>query len=327
MHISADTFDDLLRDVLKRLVRKASSIRVTRGDTTEIAGVLLELSNPLARLSRTENKRVLFSGLGELLWYLAGSKEVQFIQYYVSRYAKESEDGKTIYGAYGPRLVRPRGRDQITNVLKLLKARPNTRRAVIQLFDAADLAVHHTDVPCTCTLQFLIRNGRLHLLTSMRSNDAYIGLPHDVFAFTMLQEIMARSLHVEVGSYKHVVGSLHLYGHDSKAARAYLKEGWQETVAMPRMPSTDPWPSIAEVVKDEKAIRLHGSRRRRSAPLEPYWMDIVRLLLVFKALKGHDAKAIGRLKVEMSTDVFDPYIEQKRRTASRRGAQPRQGDA
>jgi thymidylate synthase len=320
MYISANTLDDLLRRVLTRLLASTNKIRASRGGTTEIAGVLLNLSNPRARLSRTENKRVLFSCLGELLWYLAGSRELQFIEYYVSRYADESDDGVTVHGAYGPRLFRVRGHDQVANVLSLLKRRPSSRRAVIQLFDASDLAIQHKDVPCTCSLQFIVRESRLHLFTSMRSNDAYIGLPHDVFAFTMLQEIMARSLGVDVGTYKHAVGSLHLYDKHRRAARAYLKEGWQETIVMPPMPSTDPWPSIRKVVRSEKAIRLkrNGRPRRRRLDLEPYWMDIVRLLRAYRSFRDRDATTIGQLKSEMSTHVFDAFMDHKKRGANRR---------
>jgi thymidylate synthase len=318
MYISADTLDDLLRPVLTRLLDSRNRVRASRGRTTEITGALLQLSNPRARLSRTENKRVLFSCLGELLWYLAGSRELPFIEYYVSRYAAESDDGSTIHGAYGPRLFHMRGHDQIANILSLLRRKPHSRRAVIQLFDAADLAVEHKDVPCTCMLQFMIRGSRLHLFTSMRSNDAYIGLPHDVFAFTMLQEIMARSLSVEVGTYKHAVGSLHLYDRHRKNARAYLNEGWQETIAMPPMPQSDPWPSIREVARAERAIRQLGSIGRQRQGLEPYWMDIVRLLLVFRHFKQRKLKAIGHIKEQMSVRVFDTYIEGKRRAATRR---------
>ena len=48
----------------------------------------------------------------------------------------------------------------------------DTRQAVIQIFDAADVRARRVDVPCTCTVQFLPRAGKLHVVTSMRSNDA-----------------------------------------------------------------------------------------------------------------------------------------------------------
>jgi len=327
MYISANTLDDLLRRVLTRLLDSRARVRASRGGTTEITGALLRLSNPRARLSRTENKRVLFSCVGELMWYLAASRDLRFIKYYLSHYAQESDDGLTIHGAYGPRLFRMRGHNQIENVLSLLKRKPHSRRAVIQLFDAADLAVEHQDVPCTCTLQFMIRDSRLHVFTSMRSNDAYIGLPHDVFAFTMLQEIVGRSLSVDVGTYHHAVGSLHLYDKHRKQARAYLKEGWQETVGMPAMPRSDPWPSIREVIRIEKRIREQGNAGRRQLRLDPYWMDIVRLLLVYRNFKQRKVKAIEQLKQEMSVRVFDAYIEQKSRAAGGKRASRTSGHA
>src|SRR5690606_23406544 len=148
--------------------------------------------------------------LGELAWYLAGSNSLEFIEYYIPAYEKSSDDKKTIHGAYGPRLVGKGEKDQLKNVIKILKKKPSSRQAVIQLFDAADILEDHLDIPCTCTLQFLIRGGKLHMFTSMRSNDVFLGLPHDIFAFTIIQEIMARSLGCDLGDYKHFVCSLHL---------------------------------------------------------------------------------------------------------------------
>lgn len=231
MYISAPTLDDILHRVLEKLLHSRSRVTATRGETLERAGVLIQLTNPLARLSHTEKKGKVFSGLGELLWYLSKRNDLDFITYYLRDYKRNSADGHTIYGGYGPRLFAKRvaagdqGRrhneliadqqqatDQVSNILQLLTAKPQSRRAVIQLFDAADISdPGRLEVPCTCTLQFLIRARRLHMFTSMRSNDAFLGLPHDVFAFTMLQEILARSLGVNLGVYKHFVGSMHLY--------------------------------------------------------------------------------------------------------------------
>src|SRR3990172_6817152 len=121
MYITAKTFDDLLRTVLSKLLKTKNSINPTRGEATELIGVILQITNPRARLSLTETKGRLSSCLGELLWYLAKSKDLQFITYYLSRYQRESEDGRTVYGGYGPRLFSMRGRhNQVVNVLSLL---------------------------------------------------------------------------------------------------------------------------------------------------------------------------------------------------------------
>ena len=63
----------------------------------------------------------------------------------------------------------------------------------------------------------------------MRSNDVFRGLPHDLFCFTMLQELIARSVGVELGSYHHMVGSLHMYEEDAKQLEEFIAEGWQAT--------------------------------------------------------------------------------------------------
>ena len=78
----------------------------------------------------------------------------------------------------------------------------------------------------------------------MRSNDVIKGLPHDIFCFTMLQEMVARMISVDLGIYKHCVGSLHLYDTDKSKAKSFMREGWQSTKsAMPPMPDGDPRPA------------------------------------------------------------------------------------
>ena len=192
-------------------------IEASRGANTEIIGVQLELDAPRARLSRTETRGRPFSALGEFLWYLTKDNRLEFIQPYIPAYADESEDGLTLYGGYGPRIFAQRGQDQLDDVIRQLRKSPTSRRAVIQIFSAEDntknpsTGKRHKEVPYYTTLQFLLRNGRLNLIATMRSNDAYIGIPHDVFCFTMLQEMVARILGAELGHYYHFVGSMHLY--------------------------------------------------------------------------------------------------------------------
>lgn len=319
MHIKEQTLDDLLHRVITKLLTSKNRIKASRGEATEITGVLLHLTNPRARLSRTEKKGHVFSCLGELLWYLAGNDDVDFIGYYVKRYEEESDDGQTIHGAYGPRLLNMRGQyDQIENVINLLKERRSSRRAVIQLFDASDIAHHHKEIPCTCTLQFIVRNCKLHMFTYMRSNDAFLGLPHDVFAFTMLQEIMARSLGIEIGTYKHAVGSLHLYDRHKKDAQEYIGEAFQPRVQMPPMPTGDPWRSIRELLRAEFRIRNGQAVDVDKLNIGPYWQDLGRLLQIYQYFKSGNRQKIAQLKKAMASGVFAPYIEQKRRAATKR---------
>jgi thymidylate synthase len=318
-YFSGPTLDDVMHDVIEEILSRGEQIYPTKGGPNgalEIAGVLLEISNPRARLSRTETRGRIFSALGELLWYLSGSNEVDFIAYYVEKYAELAEDGK-IFGGYGPRLLSWRGVeswkgvDQISNITRILKTKKDSRKSVIQLFDSTDLAAKHKDVPCTCTLQFMLRNGKLHLFTNMRSNDVYLGLPHDVFCFTMLQEIIANSVGADVGLYKHAVGSMHLYVKDKGPAKRFLKEGFQRTTAvMQPMPKGDPWPEITRVLAAEAAIRTGGSTPAASTTgMDPYWADLVRLLQVFAAKRRKDIAEIKEIAANMSNQVYVKYID------------------
>lgn len=311
-HLRGQTLDDLMRLVLETIASSGVGIETTKGPCSEITGVLLELTNPLARLSRTETRGKPFSSLGELCWYLAESNEVSFIDYYLPKYKESAENGK-IHGAYGPRLFDWNGVNQMSNITSRLKEKPNSRRAVIQLFEASDIQVEHGDTPCTCSLQFMLRGGKLNLIAYMRSNDAYWGLPHDVFCFTMLQEIVARDLSAELGTYKHVVGSLHLYADKQQAATQFLEEGLQPTdISMPAMPAGDPWPAIELLLKAELAIRTDNPfDETKLDDLDPYWADLIRLLLVFRAWLNHNPERIKDLREKMSSNVYRPFIEKK----------------
>ena len=225
---SGATLDDVMRWTYKKILGEGEQIYPSKGPAKELTGVVLEISNPLARISRTETRGRPFSCLGELCWYLSKTNKLDFINIMCLT------TGITLTGTrsladMAPRLFSWKNVNQFDNVVDLLKEKRDSRRAVIQLFDALDLVGDYRDVPCTCTLQFMVRQDQLHLLAHMRSNDAFLGLPHDIFCFTMLQEVMAKTLGVQIGTYKHMVGSLHIYDKDGDNARLFLNEGWQPT--------------------------------------------------------------------------------------------------
>jgi thymidylate synthase len=310
MYKKASTLDDLIRAAFDSLLKSKNVVDATRGKNREIIGAMLRLSNPRARLSHTDKKGKIFSGLGELFWYLAKTDDVEQIAYYIPVYRDDAEDGR-INGAYGPRIFAMRGKhDQWDNVAALLKERSSSRKAVIQLFNAEDVASGKKEIPCTCDFQFMIRAERLNMIVHMRSNDAFLGLPHDVFAFTMMQEMLARKLGVELGEYVHMVGSLHLYEENERDARQYIDEGWQPTLtaAMPPMPTGDQQPVAEAVVKAEAMIREGHMVDLSSLQLSPYWADLVRLLQIFRHQKDGTEREIDSIRKAMSFRSYDAYI-------------------
>jgi thymidylate synthase len=305
---SAGTLDDLLHKVYSALLERGTPVHASRGDTIELEVAALELTNPLARLSRSEARGKVFSCLGELCWYLAGNDSLEMIRYYLSAYDKEAVDGK-LPGAYGPRLFGPAPANQVDRLIELLKARASSRRAVLQLLNAEDM-LREKDVPCTSSLQFLVRGDALDVVAYMRSNDAVRGLTHDVFCFTMLQEMVARSLGLKLGRYFHVVGSLHFYIDDSAMVQRFLDEGFQSTKSpMPQMPEGDQQSSIQHFLQVEAAIRL-----REEIPaghwhaLSTYWQELARLLEAFGARQARDLERASAIRAELANTVYFPYL-------------------
>lgn len=154
--------------------------------------------------------------IGELAWYLSGSNRVQDISHYAKKWAEISDDGETNNSAYGYRIFQKFGFDQWEFVKGLIQKDPNTRQAVIHIKDASNIPTK--DTPCTVYLQFFLREGKLHLSVHMRSNDIWMGVPYDMFSFCFLQVKMAMELGVDIGSYTHYAGSLHIYQRDYNAA-------------------------------------------------------------------------------------------------------------
>lgn len=297
-----------MRAAIEAIIADGTHVCPSRGSCTEITAVSFTLTNPRARVSRSASRGRVFSALGELCWYLSGSGRTEDIAYYVSFY-RQFDEGGEIFGAYGPRLISFDGLDQVQYVIRALRESPASRQAVIQLFDHQDVAVPHLDVPCTCVLQYLLRDGQLSAITYMRSNDVFRGLPHDLFCFTMLQELIARSVGAELGSYHHMVGSLHMYDQDTPALACYLAEALPPAdPAMAAVPPGDPWDGVRHLLHAEQLLRTGAPPGEIDFGPEPYWADLGRLLGVYAARNG-PRHAIENLRDAMHSDFFDRYIE------------------
>ena len=119
-------------------------------------------------------------------------------------------------GAYGPRIQSSKftSQNQFDRCYYELSRFPDSRRAVINIFDSHQENFDGKDVACTISLQFLLRDKKLHLITTMRSEDVFLGYCYDTFIFQTMQSYMAALLGCELGTYYHNVGSLHLYVSD-----------------------------------------------------------------------------------------------------------------
>ncbi|MFJ1582556.1 thymidylate synthase [Streptomyces sp. NPDC088197] len=228
---AADSVAELFAGALGA-ARKGQRVSPRGMATREVLDVGIRLTNPRARLLLAPPTRVpnpAFA-VAETVWILSGS-DAPWIFDFNDQLAQYADDG-ILRGAYGPRLRRWGGSvDQLRRVVEILKADPDSRRALIQLYDPARDAAGHRDVPCTLGFQFHLRHGRLDMATSMRGQDVWIGLPYDLFFYTTLHELVAGWLGVETGDYRHHVGSLHVYERDMERAAAITS-----VTSLPEMP-------------------------------------------------------------------------------------------
>lgn len=242
-----NTINELWREAVRETLSTGSLVFPRNIPCREIVGSRLVLTDPTCRALLFKHRRwSLAYAAGELVWYLAGRSDLESIKRHAPSYGKFSDDGTRLYGAYGPRIFGKRCGDcgtilkhctcgdggvsgpdlesQWDSVAKLLKKDPHTRQAVIAIHSGADPGVQTKDYPCTLSLQFLLRGGHLALITTMRSNDLWLGLPYDVFCFSALQELMAMQLHAKLGPYIHQPGSLHVYQSNEEAASMAAEE-------------------------------------------------------------------------------------------------------
>ena len=267
-----DSMDESLLSVLRHLLRDGEEVAPRRIKTRELTGYTFRLSNPRARriaLPARAWKESL--AVGEFCWHLAGSDSVDFVAYYAPVWQRFSEDGARITSScYGRRIfggASPTQWDRAHNALSYDAA---TRRAVLNLADAAANPVSAVDVSCITSIQFLLRDDRLDCITTMRSCDVIWGLCYDVYFCTMLQELMASRLGTEVGWYQHAAGSLHLYEHMMPMATEIVAEGLIAR-ADPMPPLTMP-ESVPAFLAAEAALReRRPEATAKLQALPPYW--------------------------------------------------------
>lgn len=283
MIIEGRYLDEILRKLYTELLNSTDTFDAGKGKGQDLLGPKVVLKDPRARISATDTRGRLISALGEFCWYMSGSADLDFIRFYIPNYPPEGIVG-AIEDAYGPRFMGTgefgRSFQQIDRVIDRLKRKPDTRRAVISVLEPSDLEPGRSEAPCTTALQFIRRREHLHLVAMMRSNDAYWGFPHDVFCFTMMQEVVARALGIKVGEYHHFATSLHLYEQHVSGACDYLDEGFQNpTFAMPKMPTGCQLENLSAFLNIEKKIREGVITNASQIKLPEYWFDLSLVIL------------------------------------------------
>jgi len=207
----------------------------------------------------------------EALQLIAGLPAEQLLLAIAPQFQRYARPDGTFWGSYGRRIGQ-----QLDAVYRKLRADPETRQAVITLWDPdLDNKSGESDYPCTVALGFSINvHDQLDMHTTMRSNDAWLGLPYDIFQFTQLQWSLANTLGVSPGTYTHTTWSLHLYADNRDDA---MKIVTNEQLRVPTLEREclgighigDP----IHVVRDRAAAILTGEMIARMTKTEEWYVE------------------------------------------------------
>lgn len=278
------TIDELWKTAIYSILKYGQTVQSRLGESLEILGWRSELQS-LDNTFLTNERRQLSLpyASAEVLWHLSGTDTIKMISAYAPQYKKFAEHGKA-HGAYGsrrvsdPGLVNAGARCQLTEIIRMLKASGNNRRCVMTLWNGGDI-VHaannsRKDIPCTLTWQF-IRRKKLHMICTMRSQDAWLGMPYDIYTNTCLQRVIAWTIGVEPGIYIHQVGSLHLYEKHYKRAKEAFSADVNVTSHNYKSRKVDFFEEAKKAVREEEAIRC--GKQRIELDVNPVFQDCVQL--------------------------------------------------
>ena len=148
----------------------------------------------------------------EWQWYLSGDKNTKKLGELYGKvpeiWKRMADSNGNVNSNYGWQWQR---NDQIGAVINTLKNYRETRQAAISIYDCKEWDNYKYDTPCTYAIQFTIVHNRLNMCVTMRSNDLWFGFCNDQYQFSKLQEMIAKEINMDVGTYYHFVHNLHIY--------------------------------------------------------------------------------------------------------------------
>lgn len=217
---------DLLKDVRDNGVDKGDRTGV---GTRSVFGRQLRFDLQAGFPLLTTKKVHVRSIIGELIWFLQGSCDNNWLKErgvsIWDEWALENGDLGPIYGKQWRSWACPDGStiDQISEVVEMIRTKPNSRRLLVSAWNPADLPDESLSPqanvrrgraalpPCHTLFQFYVANGRLSCQLYQRSADLFLGVPFNIASYALLTHMIAQQCDLQVGEFVHTFGDCHLY--------------------------------------------------------------------------------------------------------------------
>ena len=182
-------------------------------NTKTLFNIGFYIEEPWDNMIKTKfRKWNIFYAEAEWQWYLSGDPKVEklgeiygLVPKIWEKMADENGEVNSNYGAQWERGY------QLDKVVAKLKSDPNTRQAVISIYDGKEISRYKHDTPCTTAIQFSIVNNKLEMCVTMRSNDLWFGFCIDQYCFSQLHKLVSERTGYTQGGYYHFAHNMHIY--------------------------------------------------------------------------------------------------------------------
>jgi thymidylate synthase len=225
-------------DLMKRILDTGSKREDRTGTGTQsVFGHQMRFDLQAGFPVITTKKLHLKSIIHELLWFLKGDTNIQYLKDNGVRiwdeWADENGDLGPVYGKQWRSWQTPDGRviDQITNVVEAIKKNPYSRRHMVVAFNPSDVDQMALP-PCHAFFQFYVADGKLSCQLYQRSADVFLGVPFNIASYALLTLMMAQVCGLAPGEFIHTFGDAHLYLNHIEQAKLQLT---RELRPLPRM--------------------------------------------------------------------------------------------
>jgi len=209
----------------------------------------------------TTKKLHLRSIIHELLWFLRGDSNIQYLKdngvSIWDAWADENGELGPVYGVQWRNWPKPGGGhvDQISQIMQQLKENPDSRRIMLSAWNVGEIE-NMALPPCHCLFQFWVAEGKLSCQLYQRSCDIFLGVPFNIASYALLTHMLAQQADLKVGDFVWTGGDCHLYSNHLEQADEQLQ---REPLPLPRLAMKRRPPSIFDYEYDDFEILNYES--------------------------------------------------------------------